>query len=178
MKLEQVTSTCHPMYRRALELYGAGFPLHEQRLPGPQARILADPDYHFSLIDRGDGFAGIILFWEAETFLYVEHFCIAPEMRNQGLGAQALRLLRQRGKPVILEIDPPEDEISVRRQGFYRRCGFAENPYPHVHPPYRPGYSGHRLAVMSCPAALSRAEYDAFYAYLTGRVMAEERRMM
>ena len=31
---------------------------------------------------------------------------------------------------------------------------------------------------MSCPAALSRAEYDAFYAYLTGRVMAEELRMM
>ena len=29
---------------------------------------------------------------------------------------------------MILEIDPPVDDISIRRRGFYERSGFVENP--------------------------------------------------
>lgn len=72
----------------------------------------------------------------------------------------------------VLEIDPPVDEIARRRQGFYQRCGFAVNPYPHVHPPYRPEYPGHELVVLSSPRALTPAEYGAFACYLSAVVMA------
>lgn len=67
---------------------------------------------------------------------------------------------------------PPVDEIARRRQGFYQRCGFAVNPYPHVHPPYRPEYPGHELVVLSSPRALTPAEYGAFACYLSAVVMA------
>ena len=73
---------------------------------------------------------------------------------------------------MVLEIDPPVDEIARRRQGFYQRCGFAVNPYPHVHPPYRPEYPGHELVVLSSPRALPPAEYGAFACYLSAVVMA------
>ena len=82
---------------------------------------------------------GLMLWWEAETFLYVEHFCILPAARNRGCGGRALAHLAEKGKTVILEIDPPVDEISLRREAFYERCGYRANIHPHVHPPYRAG---------------------------------------
>ena len=38
-------------------------------------------------------------------------------------GRTALDLLRTQGKTILLEIDPPIDALSIRRQGFYRRAG-------------------------------------------------------
>lgn len=152
-------------------LYHQSFPEHERRLWPAQQMALAHPDYHFDVIWEGGAFAGLILWWEAEGFLYVEHFCIEPELRGKGLGQRALRLLTAKGKPVILEIDPPVDEISIRRKGFYERALFCANPWPHVHPPYRPGNSGHALVVMSAPGALTLEEYGAFSRYLADAVM-------
>ena len=100
---------------------------------------------------------------------------ISASVRSCGAAATAPRRWRSwagTGKPVVLEIDPPVDEIARRRQGFYQRCGFAVNPYPHVHPPYRPEYPGHELVVLSSPRALTPAEYGAFACYLSAVVMA------
>ena len=65
------------------------------------------------------------------------------------------------------------DQISARRRGFYERCGFEENPYPHVHPPYHKENCGHKLVVMSCPGKLTAEEYNAFDRYLKREVMRE-----
>ena len=172
MYFERLTSAAHPLYTHAMELYSTSFPMHEQRREASQRRILADPAYQFLLIREGEEFVGELLCWETETFLYVEHFCIRPELRNRRYGQRALALLAARGKTVVLEIDPPVDETSARRKGFYERCGFVENPYPHVHPPYRAGNRGHELVVMSCPRTLPPEEYAAFAAYLQNRVMS------
>ena len=106
-----------------------------------------------------------------QGFVYVEHFCILPELRGMGCGRRALELLQGMGKRIVLEIDPPEDAIAVRRKGFYERCGFVANPYPHIHPPYHRGNGGHALVVMSWPGALPPKEYSAFAQYLQSRVM-------
>lgn len=90
-----------------------------------------------------------------------------------GFGSRALELLQAKGKPVILEIDPPRDEVSRRRKGFYERSGFAANPFAHLHPPYRRGAAGHDLVIMSSPAALTEEEYGRFAAFLKGHVMAD-----
>lgn len=57
-------------------------------------------------------------------------------MRNKQYGQKTLSLLAKQGKTLILEIDPPKDDISKRRKGFYERCGFTENFFTHIHPPY------------------------------------------
>lgn len=93
------------------------------------------------------------------------------ELRGRKYGQRALEKLNEKGKTVILEIDPPVDEISIRRKGFYERCGFRANPYEHVHPAYHRACEGHRLVVMSCPGQLTGEQYDAFAAYLGGVVM-------
>ena len=65
------------------------------------------------------------------------------------------------------------DEISLRREAFYERCGYRANIHPHVHPPYRAGFPGHELVVMSRPEKLSHAEYGEFAEYLKKRVMGQ-----
>lgn len=171
MHFERITDTHHPIYRTAVSLYRQSFPPHEQREALSQECILHHPDYRFTAVYDAEQFIGLVLYWETPDFLYVEHFCIRPELRNQRYGQRILAELGQLGKLVILEIDPPVDAISVRRKGFYERCGFAENPYPHIHPPYHDGNHGHELVIMSCPNAITPEMYAGFAKYLNDTVM-------
>lgn len=118
-----------------------------------------------------DVFVGLILYWEQEQFIYIEHFCILPEMRNKQYGQKTLALLAKQGKTLILEIDPPENDISKRRKGFYERCGFRENFFTHIHPPYHKENEGHHLVIMTCPKQISKDMFDTFSHYLKNRVM-------
>ena len=171
MRLKQLTDAAHPMYREALELYKMSFPPHEQREKSSQDAILKDEEYHFCLLYDEDVFVGLVLYWEREEFLYIEHLCILPEKRNKQYGQKALALLAEQGNPLILEIDPPKDEISKRRKGFYERCGFVENAYPHIHPPYHEGNKGHELVLMTYPGQVPQEVFAAFTAYLRDTVM-------
>lgn len=174
MRFERLTSTGSPLFVRGMELYGISFPEHEQRDPDSQGQIMSHPDYRFNLIFDGNLFIGLMLCWETESFIYVEHFCIFPDLRNNSYGARALDLLSEQGKTVILEIDAPIDDISMRRKGFYVRSGFVANPYFHAHPPYRKGYSPHNLVVMSNPVELSRNEYERFNNYIAETVLSSK----
>lgn len=171
MVLKRITNISDPMYHKALKLYQISFPYHEQRKKCSQDEILKDSEYHFSLIYDKDVFVGLILYWEEEQFIYIEHFCILPEMRNKQYGQKTLALLEKQGKILILEIDPPEDEISKRRKGFYERCGFTENGFIHIHPPYHEVNEGHHLVIMTCPQQISKDTFDIFSHYLKNRVM-------
>lgn len=173
MDFVRITSPSHPLFDRAFRLYETSFPLHERRTREKQEGVLSHPDYHYEIVTQDGAFAGILLFWEGEGFRYMEHFAIDPGLRGQQLGAQVLAQLTGRDKPVVLEIDPPIDDISLRRKGFYQRAGFHANPYPHVHPPYRPGFSGHPLVVMTAPKPWTRKEYENFLALLQDAVMAD-----
>ena len=171
MRLERLITVEHHMYAEAMQLYGTSFPFHEQREAASQAGIMSREEYQFNLIYERDQFVGLVLCWETARFIYVEHFCVLPSMRNKQYGQRALELLKQRGKPVILEIDPPVDEISRRRKGFYERVGYHENGYRHVHPAYHADCSGHPLVVMSCPEPLPQELYREFDRYLKTVVM-------
>ena len=122
---------------------------------------------------EGERFLGILLFWEAEGFRYVEHFATCPQLRGRGVGARALARLNGEGVPVVLEIDPPEDPVSRRRKGFYEGLGLVSNPWPHIHPPYRLEFSGHALEVMTFPGGWDEGQYRRFARYLDETVMAD-----
>ena len=169
MEFERITTPAHPLYAEAIDLYKMSFPPHEQRESASQEEILSHPAYHFTAVCDGGVFVGDALYWDIGEARYMEHLCVAPAARNRRYGQKILEALRDR--PLILEIDPPVDDISRRRRGFYERCGFVENPYAHVHPPYHHGNTGHELVIMSSPEKLKPNEYDRFYRYLQSTVM-------
>ena len=173
MRFERLRTSEHDLYLKAMELYHISFPIHEQREDSRQEALMGEGEYQFNLIFDEDKWIGILLCWETQYFIYVEHFCINPEMRNHNYGQRVLSLLNERRKCVILEIDPPVDEVSIRRKGFYERAGYRLNEYEHVHPPYRSGHDGHRLVLMSCPTRLTEEEYLRFDRYLQETVMRD-----
>ena len=171
MRFERITTPYHPLYADAIELYKISFPFHEQREQESQTDILTNPQYHFDVVCDGNDFVGEILYWDIGKALYIEHFCVMPSKRNMCYGQKILSALKD--KPLILEIDPPAETISLRRKKFYERCGFVENPYAHKHPPYHKGDVGHELVVMSSPEVLTPEEYEMFRKVLEDTVMKD-----
>lgn len=174
MHFERLETSKNSLYLEAIELYKKSFPLHEQRDSTSQKEALSHGQYYFNLIYDEAEFVGILLCWETEQFIYVEHFCIQPEMRNNRYGQRTLELLNQKGKTVILEIDPPADTMAERRKDFYERAGYKLNLYKHVHPPYKENRGGHSLFIMSYPDVITQKLYDKFNQYLKTCVMGRE----
>ena len=171
MEFHRITQPDDPLYQKAIDLYKISFPSHEQREKTSQLQILQQDAYHFDIICDNGEFVGEILYWEVAGFLYIEHFCILPAMRNKHYGQKILNAYHS--TPLILEIDPPVDEISIRRKGFYERCGFVENLYRHIHPPYHTENHGHELIIMSSPKMLEANEYACFNHFLREIVMKD-----
>ena len=80
MHFERLTSADDPRFSAAMEGYAVSFPPHEQREPASQRAIMTDPAYRFNLIYNGGAPVGAMLYWETETFIYVEHFFILPHL--------------------------------------------------------------------------------------------------
>ena len=96
--------------------------------------------------------------------------CVLPEKRNRKYGERTLSMLQGCNKTIILEIDPPKDEISVRRRGFYERNGFKLNDLEHFAPAYTRGGSDFELKIMTYPGKISKELYDDFYEFLCAKV--------
>ena len=112
MERSRLTDPADPRLGDAFALYESSFPVYERRTRAAQAARLSHPEYHFDLLMEGERFLGILLFWEADGFRYVEHFATCPQLRGQGVGTRALAQLNGEGVPVVLEIDLPRDEVS------------------------------------------------------------------
>ena len=133
-------------------------------------RALADPAFRAEGIWRGDEFVGILYYWHTDEWDYVEHLAICASLRGQNLGSEVFGAFC-RDRRVILEIDPPVDEISIRRLHFYRRLGFVENPHEYIHPSYRQPFEPHRLVLLSCPTPLTDDEARRFADFIRETVL-------
>ena len=80
---------------------------------------------------------GLLTTWHFEDFIYIEHFAIAPTLRSQGYGSEALKaFIHEHGKPIVLEAEPPTDAFSIRRIRFYERIGLTLYDFPYMQPAY------------------------------------------
>lgn len=171
MQLIRINNAQEDIFKQAMELYSTSFPVYEQRRLSEQKQVMEIADYYFMTLYDDQQFIGLLLYWECSEFIYVEHFCTLPSLRGQGYGIKILAELAKICKIIILEIDPPQDDISKRRRAFYERAAYHSNEFTHLHPPYRVEYHGHRLMVMSWPQPISQALYDKFSGYLNNTIM-------
>lgn len=135
------------------ELYLDAFPSNERRDFDEFLRLLDDKSVPFSVsvLEEDGEFAGFLTFWAWDDFRYFEHFAVAPEKRNGGKGGAFLRMMVENAStPVVLEVELPEDEMAVRRIGFYRRNGFhLWDNVPYLQPSYGEGREPVPLCLMT-----------------------------
>ena len=109
----------------AQELFEEAFPEQER----PPFSILRQRDagkFHFLVAENGEDPIGILTYWTFDELVYVEHFAIAEELRNQGLGkAVFLNFLSQQTEQVVLEVELPNTEEADHRVEFYASMGPA-----------------------------------------------------
>ena len=170
MRLERLCDSNRHHFERAFALYESAFPTEERRDIAEQERAIGNSNYHFDLITDEDNLLGIMLYWETDDFVFLEHFTTLPEVRNRGIGAGALGILKSKGKPVLLEIEPPKDEMTERRYSFYKRNGFLMNPYYHIQAKYHVGDADLELKILSYPQILTEEQYRGFYEYMTREI--------
>lgn len=144
------------------KIYEESFPQYERRRLDTQIRAHKNDKYRPMAIWEGEEIIGIFFYWEFDEFLFIEHFAIDPECRGSGIGSDILREFCKKGKKVILEIDPLDSEIAVRRKGFYERLGFKLNEYYYTHPGYELDYPEHELKIMSLDKELDEASFNRF----------------
>lgn len=179
MELTRIQEPTHPFWTEAWNIYEQSFPLCEQRPLGEHIKALADPAFQYNLLTDEGKLVGLLSWWEWEAkdgtpFRFGEHFAISPRIRSKGYGSQALKyLFGDDSRLVLLEIDPPEDDISRRREQFYLRNGLVTNyEYDHVHPSFRSPTEAHKLMIMSYPRTLTPAEFREFQRFNNERVLS------
>ena len=114
-------------FDKIFDLMEASFPFDEYRTYDEQKALLDNPFYQVFVLKDSDNnsIKAFIAIWEFEDFAFIEHFAVNQQYRNGGIGTKILnKLVDLIGKTICLEVEPPEDELTSRRIGFYQRNGF------------------------------------------------------
>lgn len=141
IRFQRITTADTDLYAYMEQLMTASFPSDEYRALDEMKRYTdTKPYFYNNIIFHDKTPIGLITYWDFGQFYYVEHFAIDPSQRNGGHGKNVLNHLCQLlNRPIVLEVEAPEEEMAKRRINFYKRHGFTlwENPY--LQPPYKPG---------------------------------------
>ncbi len=144
-------------------LLEAAFPVTELRIKEDQRKLLEEKTYRLYGVRKDGRFAAVFATWEIDDFLYIEHFAVREDCRNGGYGGDLLdRLLKEKGRPMVLEVEVPEDELTYRRVRFYERHGLVYNEYPYLQPPLRKGNALLPLRFMTYPDAIDEKTYERY----------------
>lgn len=171
----RVTGVDDPLFVDSLDIYRTSFPVHEQRRVQDFPLAFRDPDFYYEVFLNGENrVVAILVSWRREAFVYLEYFAVDASLRGQGAGQRILEELRDAfPRKVILEIDPPEDEISRRRLGFYQRHGFVPNPqFDYIHLPYTDEGTPFPLLLMTHEDLLDEETYRSFVDFHHRHVVA------
>lgn len=153
-------------WMEATRLYEEAFPRKERRSLEDHLRAMEDSRFSSNVIHYGGEFAGIFFYWVFEEFCYGEFLAISPQLRGENIGSKVISLWTKKQKKVVLEIEPPEDEMSIRRLGFYKRAGFVANPQLYIHPSFCRPFEPHQLILMSHPNLLTTSEFEQLMVYI------------
>ncbi len=138
MDYQHITTPTDAALPAVQALYENSFPIEERRHFHQLVSMLGnDAMTCIAVWDEGEVIA-MMVYWQLATCCYVEHLAVHPEKRGKQYGKRIIEwLLATAGtQPVLLEVEPPADEWSMRRIGFYERLGFVLLPYDYQQPSY------------------------------------------
>lgn len=174
MEIQDIAPSNNNIWQQVWRLYIDSFPEYERRRISSHTAACDNEQFHTQIAVENGNLMAILFYWRYDNFIYVEHLAVNPAMRNRNAGTTVLSefIEANADSTVILEIDPPIDEISQRRRRFYQRIGFIENTYNYNHPSYSRNGPEHELVIMSHPKALQQEEFDQFKQYMKDVVVS------
>ena len=160
------------MAAQLLCLMKDAFPPAERRTEEEFRQLFSHPQVQVLCAREETKLHGFMFLWVLDDFVFVENFAVLPSSRNLGLGSSLLEQLRELYRlPVILEVEPPEDELTRRRVGFYQRNGFFLNDANYLLPClHEEILHSVPLMIMSAPKALTDAACQQAIAQLYSTV--------
>ena len=173
MNAIEIKTVNHEWFGKLYDLYERAFPVAERRDRSAFVeKLMHEPRFHCMAIVPETDFAGMLTYWQFDSFLYIEHFAISEELRGNNLGGRALSGFVQDARwPVVLEAETPETAIARRRIAFYERHHFHIVRTDYLQPPYRKGGESIPMYLMCTARAfadeqireLQLAVYGKFY---------------
>ena len=161
LSLRQI-STTDPAYPFVEQLFVTAFPEDERRdLTAQRHNTDHNPAFHCMLaVDEGMP-VGFFTVWDFGRYCYGEHFATDPALRNHGYGSKILNAVRLRiGKPIVIEVEIPNNELSIRRIDFYRRNGMhLWEGYDYIQPSYRPHGNALPMLLMASRGLTPAADF-------------------
>ncbi len=158
------------------EIMQDSFPLTEHRTYENQKKLLDNEYYTIYVIKQYEKISGFITLWEFQNFTFIEHFAVSKNSRNNGLGKvflDSVKRLRE-NVPIYLEVEPPENDITLRRVEFYKRNGFVMNEYTFLQPALIKGQPEIPLKIMTYPEKVDNIQYDKYYKTVITEVYKNE----
>jgi len=70
----------------------------------------------------------IVVYFEQLDYIFIDYILVSGNTRGKGIGGKVLNLLKEKGKAIILEVEPEtlQDPDSGARIRFYERHGFLK----------------------------------------------------
>ena len=144
------------------ELYESAFPENERRPLEPMLRDFSGRTTIYTAWDDGE-FAGFAIALTWRDILHIIYFAVRREMRNRGIGAETLRLIREENPSmrILVDVERPDPALAdnptrLRRIGFYERCGYEKTSV---------GYAlwGENYIILANGGTIEKPEYDMFW---------------
>lgn len=170
MEFLQIEASDKKRWNEVWKLYEDSFPIAETRKVEDHLRASSDKRFFPLSAWDGEQLIGIMFFWEWDSYRYLEHLAVNPNLRGHSYGTQLLKYLCDSNHTIILEIDPLINELSVRRLQFYERSGYTLTPYRFVHLPYRLDGNEQELLILSYPKMITKEQHNGFLKFLDEEV--------
>lgn len=99
------------------------FPVEEMKSK-EHLEILLDEKGDVYYKDEGQNH--VMMYAEFKSFVFIDYLFVSSKSRGEGLGGYLIRKLKEKNKPIILEVEPLdyEDSDTEKRLRFYQREGF------------------------------------------------------
>lgn len=168
IRLKRITDPDDSLISKLEKIYHEAFPEGERR-PWSVVTKLAETNNDFYLcaaldqesVPGEDKVIGILIYWDLFDFIFGDYLATAPVERNSGYGARIMKTLQMDlSKPIILEVEPPENELSSRRIAFYKRLGFHLSDHPYFMPDFANEKDTILMHLMSYPHPLKESDAE------------------
>ena len=142
-------------FPRIYEIMNNSFPQSEMRDYCGQLSQFDNHHYKVFVKKTNGRIIGFLAVWEFDDVDFIEHFAIDKDYRGNGIGAKMLNeYLTKATRAVFLEVEPPDDDVSIRRIEFYERLGFHLNMFKYHQPALQKGQKSIPLKIMTYPMAV------------------------